>query len=120
MQLVDDAALFPGACLLSGSGDGPFVDTGRHYGPQTERIYIQELLAVEIGEAIGMASREAFLAALERVAQLELELAEERGAAEELANLKAAVRETFAKGAVRLPDDSFKLRPKPGQKAPVL
>jgi hypothetical protein len=118
MHLVEQASLFPGACHLSGSGNGPFVDTGRHAGPQDERIYIQELIAVEIGEAVHMVRREQHLAALERIAELEVEVAELGDAREELERLEGAVRQTFAAGATRIKGDNFKLRPKPGAGAP--
>lgn len=118
MELVDSPSLFPGCCFLSGSGNGPFVDTGRHHGADDSRIYLQELLAVEVGEAIGMVTRAQHHAALERIAELELEVAELGDAREELAKLEGAVRQTFAQGGSRIKGDRLKLRPKPGAGAP--
>lgn len=120
MELVEDAVLFPGACLLSGAGGGPFVDTGRHYGPQDERIYVQELIAIEIGEAAGMVSGEQHRAALARLTELEQILNEAEQKLKDAQLLHEAVRETFAQGAVRIGGDRFKLRPRRGRPAPKL
>lgn len=79
MQIVEQAINFPGCCALTGSSNGPFIQTGRpldpKYFPQGGEQYVKQSYAIELGEAAGMVAPHTLAAANERIAQLEHELA---------------------------------------------
>lgn len=118
MKVVDELVHFPGACAISGAG-GPAVDTER-WGVGERRLYVSLPIVDDMIDAVGgmrpgaaQRAREELLG-YEHLVEMFAELEEEHY------RLVAATRETFAQGAVRLDDDSFRLRPKRGVKAPQL
>lgn len=120
MEIVEQPLL--GACLVTKSVDGPLIDTQRETDAG-ERIYITCAYVEEMARKIGMATRRDFEAVqetAERTEELEAELARTR---EELQRLKNAVRTTLYAGAVvekKDGEDTFKLRPKKGEKTVAL
>lgn len=118
MEIVDYCVLSPGECIATKSAEGPLIDTQfeTRYG---ERIYLRCSYVEEMGQKLGMATKrevEAMQETCGRVDELEAEKAELE---DELSRLKNAVRVTLYQGAVveRVNgEDSFKLRPKKGEK----
>lgn len=82
-RIVETARLFPGRCMLSGRGDGPFIDLNRDFDLDHQgRIYLRVKVAQDIGRVVGMATkgehdalRDELAAATARVTELEAELA---------------------------------------------
>ena len=116
MHRVPQATLFPGACILTKTGDGPFIDLLREnqYG---ERIYVAEQVAADMARLMGFWGPEEVAAAekasgdaqflRERIVWLETELYA----------LQRSIRHTLNRGAVETKEGVLKLRPVPGQRA---
>jgi len=82
MILVDAAALAPGNCLLTGTSDGPLVDTLTDFDdmPPFGRLYLSAAAVVTMGNLFGMVSADGHAAvvseladAVERIGRLEAE-----------------------------------------------
>lgn len=116
MELRESAELFPGCCVLSQSGDGPFIDLGTE-NVIGERKYVSAQLVRDMAAVLGLVDGRELEEASERILDLEAQLQEARGVQAELEELRASVRKTLNAGAVANRDGTFKLRPVPGQRA---
>lgn len=122
MHLVDHAELFPGCCILTGTGDGPFLDLlGQN--EIGERRYVSVAFVQDMAAAIGMLSPQAAGAYEEQLDATQRELDKLQGVQQELHELKRSVRRTLNAGAVQVREnvvETHKLRPLPGEKAVAL
>jgi hypothetical protein len=126
MERVDQALLMPGQCAVTAAGDGPFIDTLRE-DDRGYRIYVTEFWIREAAALMGFGSPEAVESLVQENAALRHQLAEAQQSAIEPPNLREAIRRTLSQGAVVVKREEgggdvteWKLRQKPGLKAPVL
>ena len=118
MQIVETAALFPGKCALTNSGDGPFLDLGRE-NQYEERLYVSIMFIREMAQAIGLPHPDQWRDARKQLIAQQKELERLREVEQELKDLQSAVGYTLRAGAVvRRIDGHDKpvLRSKPGEK----
>lgn len=121
-SIVEDAPLFPGACVISGAQEGPFFDlqTEDDFG---QRRYVRVQTIVELAEQVGCLGPVAADALAEQLEAAEARLAELEGVLGELHELRRAVRRTLRAGAVvdrQAGEESYRLRGEPGQRVPEL
>lgn len=121
VEVVDSAAHFPGTCVITRSGSGPFIDTQRE-NLLGERQYVSVQLVQDMGALLGMASAAEVAGLNRRIAELEEELHAAAEIEQELEDLRDSVRYTLAAGAVEVDSESGvvtkrKLRPMRGRPA---
>ena len=115
MQVVDHAVLWNPMCLVRKTSDGPMVDLLRDYDPDNQgRIYISVAAVADLAKACDFPTPEEHAEALERIADLEDQLA--------VASDRVAELEEFEESAtwtLKHLDSNVKRKPgrKPQEKA---
>lgn len=71
MHVVTDALMPPYHCIISGSGNGPFIDTLATVGVDAQRVYIKETQVEALARVLHMPSRTVWANAQEKLKGLE-------------------------------------------------
>jgi hypothetical protein len=123
MEVVAQATLHPGTCVITKSGTGPFVDTHRE-NLMGERCYLSVEFVRELAATIGCRMPEEQRAIDIGTVRLQQRVAELEAVERELDALRAAVRTTLAQGALRVERHGetvgYELRGAPGIPKPDL
>jgi hypothetical protein len=119
VNLVEKGEHFPGACLLGG-GHERLVDFQRT-NVHGERVYVAQQLVADAARLMGFIGPRERATLDEDASVLQQRLDQAEAELEDLRALKDAIAYTLERGVViDKRSGKIKLRPAPGQKAPVL
>lgn len=113
-QIVEQRADYPGCCNVTGTAEGPFVQTDLFIAYDGRFCPTVELVE-RLGKSVGMIPKGEFDMVVARMAQLEAERDEALALKDEYERLRICVAETLKHGAVNN-NGRIVLRSKPGVK----
>jgi hypothetical protein len=118
MRKVNKMLMYPKACAVTGRAEGPAIDTGITVPPgRAFRIYLRENVVKEMAAQVKMVPEDEFIAAMDRGAELEAELAEMRDKLTEAQDIINAWSTLEEAGKAAAAEKVAAKKPKPKAKA---